>query len=443
MTGRRVPAPVRVLKRATVIAACTAVSASLLSGCGAVAGMSGESKDPIVVMTWAPERTNATNMPGMPAMAKTYARWVNKRGGINGRELKVLTCNERNDTVGAARCARRATARNVVAVVGSYSQHGRSFMPRLEAVGIPYIGGYGISSDEFQSPLSYPVNGGIAALLAGNGRQLARTCERVTLVRPDTVTGDQMPSFLNAGLRQEKRRPANDVRAPENGTDYAGQARLALKDAGAGLAPAAYGTAVGSEENGPCVTAVLGDRTADFFDSFQKLQESSPRVRIASVFGSVEQSLVNRTGGESSPFDRAYVTGWYPEPTHPRWEPMRAVVREYAAGDRRIDTADSGVQTTWIAYTVLEAAIESLGDREVTARAVRRALDDGIGDGVDTGGVTPKLSWRYEDLLAVRDFPRMTNAMVSYQEVRHGMLVPVRNKLVNVAGTLEARPIDG
>lgn len=35
-------------------------------------------------MTWAPEDTKATNMPGMPAMAQAYARWVNSRGGIRG-----------------------------------------------------------------------------------------------------------------------------------------------------------------------------------------------------------------------------------------------------------------------------------------------------------------------------------------------------------------------
>ncbi|CAM5666262.1 hypothetical protein SBADM41S_09082 [Streptomyces badius] len=47
-------------------------------------------------------------------------------------------------------------------------------MPALEAGGVPYIGGYGASTEEFSSYLSYPVNGGQSALLAGHGRQLAR-----------------------------------------------------------------------------------------------------------------------------------------------------------------------------------------------------------------------------------------------------------------------------
>ncbi|BFO22444.1 hypothetical protein SHKM778_88320 [Streptomyces sp. KM77-8] len=39
-----------------------------------------------------------------------------------------------------------------VAVVGSYSQYADSFMPALEGAGIPYIGGYGVTNNEFTSP---------------------------------------------------------------------------------------------------------------------------------------------------------------------------------------------------------------------------------------------------------------------------------------------------
>lgn len=112
----------------------------------------GGSGDTVTVLTFAPENTKATNMPGMSGMAKAYERWVNSKGGINGRKLRVLTCNEKNTASGAADCARKAVAEKAIAVVGSYSQHGRAFMAPLEAEGIPFIGGYGVSSEEFQSP---------------------------------------------------------------------------------------------------------------------------------------------------------------------------------------------------------------------------------------------------------------------------------------------------
>ncbi|MGW8374409.1 ABC transporter substrate-binding protein [Streptomyces sp. ODS28] len=443
MTARRPSSPrprrpIRLRRRGTAVLAATAACASLaslLGGCGLLPGTAAASDDPVTVMTWAPEGTNATNMPGMPAMAQAYARWINSKGGIDGHPLRVLTCNDHNDTVAAARCATRAAKAGAVAVVGSYSQHGRSFMSALEAHGIPYIGGYGVAEEEFTSPLSYPVNGGVPALITGNGHQLAAgNCKKTALVRPDTIAGDQMPELLNAGLAARGAGPATDIRAPEGATNYGKHAEEALRASGADASRYGY-SKYGGEATGSCVTAVLGGRTDTFFDSFRRLQEDNPRVRIASVLGSIRQSLVNRTGGADSPLEGAYATGWYPVAGDHRWDPMKKVVREHAFGDNRIDTADPGVQTTWIAYTVLRQVLDRMDGQEITAKSVRNALD--TGKPVGTGGLTPKLSWSYRDMLAAHDFPRIVNTMVTYQRVRNGQLVAVRDEFENVQRTLE------
>jgi ABC-type branched-subunit amino acid transport system substrate-binding protein len=179
-------------------------------------------------MTWAPQDTGATNKPGMPALAQAYARRLNAEGGLGGRKLNVLTCNDHNDSVTAAKCARRAVKEDVVAVVGSYSQHADSFFPVLEGARIPYIGGYGLTNTEFTSPLSYPVNGGQPALLAGLGRALADSCGPVTLVRPDTIAGDQLAPLLDSGLVSGGHERAHDQRAAEDATAYDDQVGQAL-----------------------------------------------------------------------------------------------------------------------------------------------------------------------------------------------------------------------
>ncbi|MGW6021517.1 ABC transporter substrate-binding protein [Streptomyces sp. NPDC055099] len=400
--------------------ALVAAGASLTTACGVIPGSTGGSReDPVTVMTWAPEKTKATNKPGIPAMAQAYARWVNANGGLDGRELKVITCNDHNDPVGAADCARKAVDKEVAAVVGSYSQHGRSFLSPLEVAGIPYIGGYGVTDEEFSSPLSYPVNGGEPALMAGNGRQLAARCERVSLVRPDTIAGDDLPGLLDAGLSEGRHKPAADIRAPEDGTDFTAQAEQALERAG----------------TGGCVTAALGERTDTFYDSYRRTSDAYPPAKISSVLGSVDQSLVDRTGGGNGPYEGAYLTGWYPAASDPRWDDMREVIRQQAFGDNRVDPTDAGVQTTWIAYTVLKQTVESLEGGEVSSRTLRRALDEGLK--VETGGLTPTLSWRFKDMLAASDFPRLVNADVTFQMVRDGRLVPARKGFVNVSKTLE------
>ncbi|MGW0585109.1 ABC transporter substrate-binding protein, partial [Streptomyces sp. NPDC002920] len=108
--------------RATALSAgALAACASLTAGCGIIPGTGGTEDDRIVVMTWAPVGTAATNKPGMTSFARAYARWVNAHGGLGGRKLTVLTCNDHNNTVSAAACARRAVREKAVAVVGSYS----------------------------------------------------------------------------------------------------------------------------------------------------------------------------------------------------------------------------------------------------------------------------------------------------------------------------------
>ncbi|MFJ3340736.1 ABC transporter substrate-binding protein [Streptomyces diastaticus] len=403
-------APARRALRVRRAAALGALTAALTGGCGLLpAGTGSDGRAPVTVMTWAPERTGATDKPGMPAMAQAVARWVNASGGIDGHELKVLTCDDGNDSVGAAACARRAVREDVSAVVGSYSQHGRSFLSPLEAADIPYIGGYGVTGEEFTSPLSYPVNGGQAALLAGNGRQLGEECGRVFLVRPDTVAGDALPKLLDAGLAEAGAARSVDVPAPESAREYTAQAERVLAAAPSGSA------------RPDCVTAVLGDRTDTFFDTFRRARDDGGReVRIASVLGGVDQSLVDRTGGARGPYEGAYVTGWYPVASDDRWAPMRRVIREHAFDDNRVDPADAGVQTTWIAYEVLRRAVAEVDADRVTARDVHRVLDDGLS--VETGGLTPRLRWRFEDLLAARDHPRLVNADVTFQTVRSGRL---------------------
>jgi ABC-type branched-subunit amino acid transport system substrate-binding protein len=385
-----------------------------------VPGTAGGSAGPVVVMTWAPEDTRSTNMPGMLAMAQAFEHYVNDTGGLNGRKLKVLTCNERNDAVAVSKCAQQAADAHAVAVVGSYSQQGSTFTSALESNGLAYLGGYGITEDEFQSPLSYPVNGGLPALLAGSGAQLSKLCKKVALVRPDTLTGDQFPIFLDEGLKSAGRPAARDLPAQDDASDYTDMAQRA----------------VGDDKASSCVSAVLGDHTSTFFDSLRRLGDKPPKVRLSSVIGSVQQSLVDATGGSHSPLENAVVTDWYPPASDPEWDEMKSVITKYAFSDDRIDVADPGVQTTWIAYTVLAKVIRAMGkDTAPTSTSVRRALDHTTG--LSTGGLTPDLGWTDADLLNIPDHGRLVDSKVTYQVIRQGELVQQGPGFVDVAGTMK------
>jgi ABC-type branched-subunit amino acid transport system substrate-binding protein len=430
MTGRRpkrstFPSSTHRPVRATALSAVAmAACASLAAGCGTVPGLSGSGDDVIKVMTWAPQNTGATNKPGMPAMASAYIKWVNSQGGIHGRKLKLITCNDHNTSVGAANCAQRAVDENVVAVVGSYSQFGDSYFAPLEGAAIPYIGGYGASNEEFTSPVSYPVNGGQLTLLAGLGEALADSCGPVTLVRPDSIAGDQLPQLLDSGLQAGGHAKSIDQLAAEDLTEYDKQSQKALESATSN--PAKTG----------CVVPELGDRTATFMDNFQRARGDYAKVKTAAEIGSVDQTVINSTGGASGPYEGSYITGWYPVASDPHWDGMKKVISKEAFGDNRIDPADAGVQTTWVAYKVLTAALEKIGDGEVSADSVRRTLNNGLK--VSTGGLTPTLSWPYQGKLAAAGFSRLVNTDVNVQTVKGGLLQSANKTALDMTKILES-----
>ncbi|MEU5160472.1 ABC transporter substrate-binding protein [Streptomyces sp. NPDC020875] len=412
------------------------VGALLVTGCGRIPGIGGGSPEPVTVMTFAPENTDATNMPGMPAMAKAYERWANATGGIDGHRLRVITCNEGNTPAGASECARRAVDEGVDAVVGSYSQHGGAFMAPLEAAAIPFIGGYGLAEEEFTSYVSYPVNGGQAALLAGQGLQLAEACREVAIVRPDSAAGDRLPRLLGAGLAHGDHEAPADVLAPDNASDYTREARKARAAVGAGTRTGGSGN--GGAERPGCVTAALGERTETFVDSYRRLPDDGREIRFSSVTGSVGQSLINRTGGRNGPYEGAFVTGWYPGADDSRWNLMKEVVDEHAFGDNRIDPTDSGAQTTWIAFSVLNSAIRAVDSDEITSRKLIRALDGGLA--VSTGGLTPTLRWKYGDQEGIPGYPRAVNSSVTFHVVRDGRLTAQQRASARVSEVLSYTP---
>ncbi|AUG79195.1 hypothetical protein CFP65_4448 [Kitasatospora sp. MMS16-BH015] len=397
------------------LAAAAALLPALLSACGGPAEAT-DAQD-VSVMTWAPSGTGSADRPGMTDLAQAVGRELAAKGGLAGHPVHVLTCNEENTADGATACAQQAVDAHVIAVVGSSSQYGTSFMSLLETAGIPYLGGYGLSSPEYSSPLSYPVAGGLPALVAGNGRQLvAAGCKSVSLVRPDTRAGDSLFGFLAAALAPD-RVGLTDVKAPEKSNDYT----------------AVVQQAVGDDRPGHCVTSALGaEPTANLLDPYRRLK---PRNTVfASVIGSVQQSVVDSTGGDGGPLAGAYVTGWYPTESSHVWDALRGTLQDYAKG-QAVDPADPGVETTWVAYEVLRQAAGRIGPgHPLTARSLRAVLDSG--EPIETAGATPPLSWGMTSMLPSADSPRLVNTAVTFQQVQGGRLVDQQRTFTDIRWVL-------
>ena len=58
------------------------------------------------------------------------------------------------------------------------------------------------------------------------------------------------------------------------------------------------------------------------------------------------------------------------------------------------------------------------------------------GTEVDTGGLTPVLRWRFQDMVGTAPYGRIVNARVTFQVVRQGRLTSAKKGFVDVTQTL-------
>jgi ABC-type branched-subunit amino acid transport system substrate-binding protein len=188
------------------LAPAGALLASLsLAACGGSSSNgstnSSASATPKVIPTGAPIKVmvagtldGPTDLPELPHGAESAAERINAEGGIKGRPIDVLVCDDNNPSPDA--CARKAVSEHVAAVVGSQSA---GINPILAANGIPQVGPYPFVNDDYTQPNSFPVSAGSAAaggavkLLAGLG---------VKKIVPLTLTGASATSTAVSFMQQ-------------------------------------------------------------------------------------------------------------------------------------------------------------------------------------------------------------------------------------------------
>lgn len=134
---------------------------AVLAGAVQATAGSGVVSDPIKLMVIAPVATPIQNYPDAFAGAQAAAEAINKRGGIKGRRIQILTCNTQSNANVAVGCAREAASENVAAVVGHISTLSTLEIPILAQAGIPNVG-FQTSGNaiDWTNPYVFPFVGG-------------------------------------------------------------------------------------------------------------------------------------------------------------------------------------------------------------------------------------------------------------------------------------------
>lgn len=213
------------MARAAVIVVAAAFA---LSGCASPATSTNSDKSPIVIFQTNSFSGQVSNKPQTKTGAEAAVREINASGGINGRSLKLISCDNTGDPNITNACVKSAKTSNAAAFVGSAIYFPATWKI-LDSEKIPYLLGTGLSPNEFTSPVSFPLSGqvgwyyGIAAYLKelGSKKPAMISCEIAACAYGVTLLDE---ARAKQGLGK-----VHSVIAPLSTTDYSSFAAAAMQ----------------------------------------------------------------------------------------------------------------------------------------------------------------------------------------------------------------------
>lgn len=402
MTQHSNPTPRRLRRGLVSAISVVSVAALTLSACGAAKssnGVNGAKQntnvtftgDPITVMTFAPSNTSTLNMPAAITIAQHAAITINNAGGINGHELKVLTCNEGADSNKALACARQAVDAKVTAVIGGFTAYGDAVMPILAKAGIPWLAPPGVSSAEASSKDSYMVSSGVYGLGELGALAAEDKCQKIASVVFDIPTSAAIGGLINAGVTKHGGKPVTEIKVPPTTTDF--------------------GSLAAQVGNYDCAIMGIGSQQV----AALSLAEASlgKHTTYYVVQGGLTDAAI-KIAGKS--LDGAKSLSAFAMPTDPAFKPAIDAVGDLN-GEESGGWSLAWYTNTWVGYQVLAEVLAKSTD--FSAAGLTAALN--TTQSVDTKGLTQPFGFTQE--FPIPGMNRVFNHKVLVTEVKDGKIV--------------------
>jgi ABC-type branched-subunit amino acid transport system substrate-binding protein len=381
-------------RTSTALAAGSALALTLtLAACGGdEKGGTAGGGETVTIMAFGSFSNPPFVLPEIVTGAQAAVDRVNADGGVGGRQLELLTCDDEGNPNGAAACGRKAVEEDVAAVVGAFTLFGDSVIPLLERGKIPYVLPTAISTMENNSPVSFPVGSGATAS-AGALTALAESgCRQVAALNTDVA-------------------PAR----------FAHDAYVVPAAEAAGIEVEPFYVPVTTTDIGPTVSQALASG-ADCFQlgvgaqlsssALVSLAQSGASVTSGSNALALPESILAQIPKESRGF-LAVSNYAYPS----TGDPVALQVQEdMAAIDPDAPVNDASINA-YAAVLVFQQAAEGLD--EITGAAVLEALD-----GMDTIDVGLFPAADLADAGFISDVPRLAASTLRVYRAENGAYVP-------------------
>ncbi len=393
---------------ATTGAATTGGAATTAAGAGTTAAAA-PTGEPVNVMVMG-SFTGPFDTSFAFDTAQAAAQAVNEAGGVQGRPLTILTCDDKFDPNATLDCARQAADADAVAIISGLVLAG-DYLDFAAQEGIPVIPAVGFQSAEFQNDISFPITAGGAGLAAAAiAEVLAQGVTVISLVY-DESSGVAKPAAeaAAAGLAEQGINVANVIPMP-----------LDIADASSILAAAEAGGAEG------VALLVQGSQAAKFITA---ADQAGSTLIIGSYDLSLEPATIETLGPAADGVLMASSFRPLTDTTNPGVEQF---FDEMEAYDSTI-TIDEwsipgvGLGTYAATHLVAQAAAEAA---TVDAAGVLVALQN-LTD-FDIGIMAP-IDFSAPNTTFIPTFTRVFNTSYFFSEIQDTELVPLSDEPVNVA----------
>ena len=351
-----------------------------------------------------------SNFPETLDGAQAAVNAINKAGGIKGRMLKLLVCDNQGDANLDAACGRQAVAQNVVALVGGWAPGVGTHYSIVAAAGIPEIGPYPSSVESYTSPNSFPLIGGSLTATGGPAG-----------VAADLLGAKRIVAFTNANSSSQATTVAgiNRVLAPKNLTltanipvppgtpDLSAYVQQALN-----LNPDAVLPFVAASDN---------DKLTAIF------RQQYPNIAVARSATTLTTASLATLGSLA---EGIYVTSQYLPASAASSNPGVARFVKELHAENPSALADDFSANSWAGVQVFAQAANKV--KTITAKSIYYALSVGRVWNTFVGPPVAFIHPLAGPATAGTTFTRVFNADLTYNKVINGQVVNlVKNKFYN------------
>jgi ABC-type branched-subunit amino acid transport system substrate-binding protein len=309
--------------------------------------------------------------PEIADTLRASADVINAAGGINGKKIVVVACDEKANANGAANCARQLVKDGVVADVGDSNTFGDEISPILQAAGIPRLGPLALSSSEYNAAGNYPLNGGAVVLFQGAAIYAADEGNKsIFLAYTEAPGSSAIKGFVSMVYSSHGITDKGSVGIPPGSPDLSSYVTKAM-NSGAEVVLTTFGP----------------ELTAQFAKTAVQL---GAKFKIATVAESFNANTVAAVGKDQSIVQSAMLTSPFPPVTENDIEGIKLFNEQLDAAQSTYKSLTASTRSlcfnAWMSgYLFGEIAKTITGD--VTAKSMSTAIQT-VKD-VDTLGVMP------------------------------------------------------